>query len=76
MNKELYQIGLPVACLTTVIMLWNCYDRPCHFLIIPAKRDEWAIVELRHAELAAAIVRDIQEAQLKTVDVPIKTITL
>lgn len=28
MGNELYQIGLPVASLSTVLMDWTCFNRP------------------------------------------------
>lgn len=46
MGNDLYQIGLPVASLSTVLMDWTCFNRPEKLLISPAKKDEWAVVEL------------------------------
>lgn len=48
MGNDLYQIGLPVASLSTVLMNWTCFNRPEKLLISPAKKDEWAVVELRN----------------------------
>ena len=58
MGNDLYQIGLPVASLSTVLMNWTCFNRPEKLLISPAKKDDWAVVELRNPELAAAIIKD------------------
>ena len=41
MGNDLYQIGLPVASLSTVLMDWTCFNRPEKLLISPAKKDEW-----------------------------------
>lgn len=48
MGNDLYQIGLPVASLSTVLMNWTCFNRPEKLLISPAKKDDWAVVELRN----------------------------
>ena len=71
MGNELYQIGLPVASLSTVLMDWTCFNRPEKLLISPAKKDEWAVVELRNPELAAAIIKDVPEAMVKVVQQPV-----
>ena len=63
MGNDLYQIGLPVASLSTV-------------LISPAKKDEWAGVELRNPELAAAIIKDVPEAMVKVVQQPVKVVQI
>lgn len=76
MNGELYQIGLPVASLSTVFMYWACYNRPEKLLVSPAKTDEWAVVELRNKELAALIIKDVPEARLNIVDQPEKIIKI
>lgn len=67
MGNDLYQIGLPVASLSTVLMNWTCFNRPEKLLISPAKKDDWAVVELRNPELAAAIIKDVPEAMVKVV---------
>ena len=72
MGNDLYQIGLPVASLSTVLMNWTCFNRPEKLLISPAKKDDWAVVELRNPELAAAIIKDVPEAMVKVVQQPVK----
>lgn len=76
MNGELFQIGLPVASLSTVLMDWTCFNRPEKLLISPAKKDEWAVVELRNPELAAAIIKDVPEAMIKVVQQPVKVVQI
>ena len=75
-NKELFQIGLPVAALSTVLMNWTCFNRPEKLLISPAKKDEWAVVELRNPELSAAIIKDVPEAMVKVVQQPVKVVQI
>ena len=74
MGNDLYQIGLPVASLSTVLMNWTCFNRPEKLLISPAKKDDWAVVELRNPELAAAIIKDVPEAMVKVVQQPVKVV--
>lgn len=75
-GNDLYQIGLPVASLSTVLMDWTCFNRPEKLLISPAKKDEWAVVELRNPELAAAIIKDVPEAMVKVVQQPVKVVQI
>ena len=75
-NKELFQIGLPVASLSTVLMNWTYFNRPEKLLISPAKKDEWAVVELRNPELSAAIIKDVPEAMVKVVQQPVKVVQI
>ena len=75
-NKELFQIGLPVASLSTVLMNWTCFNRPEKLLISPAKKDEWAVVELRNPELSAALIKDVPEAMVKVVQQPVKVVQI
>ena len=63
-TDELFQIGMPAWCLSTVFALWTSYERPGKIIIYPAKTDEWAVVELRDTRLAASIVETIKEAIL------------
>ena len=74
MGNDLYQIGLPVASLSTVLMNWTCFNRPEKLLISPAKKD--AVVELRNPELAAAIIKDVPEAMVKVVQQPVKVVQI
>lgn len=76
MNGELYQIGLPVASLSTVLMNWTCFNRPEKLLISPARKDDWAAVELRNPELAAALIGDVPEAMVKVVQQPVKVVQI
>lgn len=76
MGNDLYQIGLPVASLSTVLMNWTCFNRPEKLLISPAKKDDWAVVELRNPELAAAIIKDVAEAMVKVVQQPVKVVQI
>ena len=57
MGNDLYQIGLPVASLSTVLMNWTCFNRPEKLLISPAKKDDWAVVELRKPQLSSRMCR-------------------
>ena len=52
-TDDLFQIGMPAWCLSTVFALWTSYERPGKIIIYPAKTDEWAVVELRDTRLAA-----------------------
>ena len=72
MGNDLYKIGLPVASLSTVLMNWTCFNRPEKLLISPAKKDDWAVVELRNPELAAAIIK----AMVKVVQQPVKVVQI
>ena len=72
MGNDLYQIGLPVASLSTVLMNWTCFNRPEKL----AKKDDWAVVELRNPELAAAIIKDVPEAMVKVVQQPVKVVQI
>lgn len=76
MGNDLYQIVLPVASLSTVLMNWTCFNRPEKLLISPAKKDEWAVVELRNPELAAAIIEDVPEVMVKVVQQPVKVVQI
>lgn len=75
-TDELFQIGMPAWCLSTVFALWTSYERPGTIIIYPAKTDEWAVVELRHTQLAAAIVDTIKEAMLHKEVKPVKTVQI
>ena len=48
----------------------------CALLISPAKKDDWAVVELRNPELAAAIIKDVPEAMVKVVQQPVKVVQI
>lgn len=72
----LYQIGMPVEYLSTAFMLWTAYERPCKIVVNPAKTDEWAVIELRNKELAAAIVEAVRESKVSIVKEQVKIIRL
>lgn len=75
--SSLYQIGLPVEKLSTVFMLWNSYEKPCKILLSPAtKNEDWAVIELRHQELAASIVEFIKESRVVENNIPRKTVII
>lgn len=74
--NHLYQIGMPVEYLSTAFMLWTSYERPCKIMISPAKTDEWAVIELRHKELAATIVETVKESRVSIVKEQVKIIKL
>ena len=76
MGNDLYQIGLPVASLSTVLMNWTCFDRPEKLLVSPARKEDWAVVELRNPELVAAILKDVPEAMVKIVRQPVKVVRI
>lgn len=77
MNDTLYQIGLPIENLSNVHLNWTCYEPRQKMLISPSTKTEgWAIVETRHLEFAAAIVRDVPVAKLKELEVPVKNVAL
>lgn len=75
MNK-LYQIGVPVERLSTVMMLWDCYEKPCKLLVNPAKTEGMAVVELRHTILASEIIKTLPDSRVKIVDEPVKIVKL
>ncbi len=77
MNEILYQIGLPIENLSNVHLNWTCYEPRQKMLVSPSTKTEgWAVVETRHLELAAAIVRDIPVAKLKELKSPVKNVAL
>lgn len=73
---ELFQIGVPAWCLSTVFALWTSYERPGKIIIYPAKTDEWAVVELRDTRLAASIVETIKDAMLHKEIQPVKIVQI
>ena len=77
MNEILYQIGLPIENLSTVLMNWTCYEPRQKMLISPSsKTADFVVVETRHFEFAAAIVRDIPVARLVELKQRIKEVKL
>ena len=74
--SELYQIGLPVECLSTVIMLWDSYERPCKLLINPANTEGWAVIELRNTLLASEVTKTIPQSRVKILDIPVKQVKI
>lgn len=77
MNETLYQIGLPIENLSTVLMNWTCYEPRQKTLISPSsKTADLVVVETRHLELAAAITRDIPVARLAELKQPVKVVKL
>ena len=77
MNDKLYQVGLPIDKLSNVLLNWTCYEPRQKMLVSPsAKTEGWVVVETRHAEFAAAIVNDVEEAKVHIADQPVKTVKL
>ena len=77
MNETLYQIGLPIENLSNVLLNWTCYEPRLKMLISPSTKNEgWAVIETRHLEFAAVIVKDVPMAKLKEVEQRIKNVTL
>lgn len=74
--NSLYQIGMPAECLSTAFMLWTSYERPCKIVVNPAKTEDWAVIELRHTELAADIAETVKESMVKIVEQRVKMIEL
>lgn len=65
-QKELYQIGLPIDRLSNVMMNYICYEQRQRMLISPSsKQEDYLVVETRHAEFAAAIIKDVPEAKVR-----------
>jgi len=75
-TDDLFQIGMPAWCLSTVFALWTSYERPGKIIIYPAKTDEWAVVELRDTRLVSSIVETIKEAILHKEMKPVKTVQI
>lgn len=75
-TEELFQIGMPAWCLSTVFALWCSYERPGKILVHPAKTDDWAVVELRDTRLAASIVETIKEAILHKEVKPVRNVKI
>lgn len=74
---KLYQIGLPVERLSNVLLNWSCYEPREKLLISPSKKTEgWAVIETRHAEFAAAVIKDVPEARVKITDTPVKVVSI
>ena len=74
--NELYQIGMPAEYLSTAFMLWTSYERPCKMVVSPAKTEDWAVIELRHTELAAAITETVKDCMVKILKQSVKVIEL
>lgn len=73
MDGELYQIGLPIDWLSCVLMNWSCLEPRQVLVLNPSKKQEdYVVVETSHVELAAFIVRDIPEAQVKKTTAQLK----
>ena len=75
-TDDLFQIGMPAWCLSTVFALWCSYERPGIILVNPAKTDDWVVVELRDTRLAASIVDTIKEARLHKEVIPVKPVKI
>ena len=75
-TDDLFQIGMPAWCLSTVFALWCSYERPGIILVNPAKTDDWAVVELRDTRLSASIVDTIKEARLHKEVIPVKHVKI
>lgn len=74
---ELFQIGLPIDRLSNVLLNWNCYEPRQKFIVYPSdKTEDWAVVETRHAEFAAAIIKDVEEAKVKILDKSVKVVSI
>lgn len=75
MNGELYQIGLPIDKLSNVLMNWTCVEPRQLLVVNPSKKQEdYVVIETNHTELAAAIIRDVPEALVKTRNVQLKVL--
>jgi len=75
--NDLYQIGMPVERLSSAFMLWTAYERPCVMVVYPAKTEEWAVVELRDTELAAAIIETVRDCRVEIVkNMPVKHVKI
>lgn len=76
-TDDLFTIGMPAWCLSTVFALWVSYERPGNIVVSPSlKKDDWAIVEFRDTRLAASIVETIKEAILYKEINPVKMVRL
>ena len=63
----LYQIGVPITKMSTVMMFWHSFSRP-RMAIHPSQKDEdLAVLEVRHDLFANALVEYIPDAKLKIV---------
>lgn len=77
MSGELYQIGLPIDKLSNVLMNWTCVEPRQLLVVNPSKKQEdYVVIETNHTELAAAIIRDVPEALVKTRNVQLKVLKL
>lgn len=74
--NELYQIGVPIEKLSTVIMLWDSYERPCKLLVSPAKTEGLAVVEIRHLQLSAAIIKTLPDSKVNILKVVVKEVRI
>ena len=64
-----------MECLSTVLMNWTCFEPIEHVLFSPSKKTKgWAVIETRHEEFASAVVRDIPQAKVKILDLPVKVV--
>lgn len=70
--NDVYQIGMPVERLSTVIMLWVAYERCCSLEIKKAKTEDWAVVELKHSVLAAEITDTVKDCKVRIMKVNTK----
>ncbi len=73
---DLYQIGVPIEGLSTVIALWGTYECPCKLVISPAKTEDMAVVELRDMRLAADIIKNLPDSRVRIVNQAVKTVTI
>lgn len=74
---ELYQIGLPIDRLSNVHVNWSCYEPRQRFIVYPSeKTEDWAVIETRHMEFAAAVIKDVPEAKVKILDKPVKVVNI
>ena len=77
MKDKLYQIGLPIECLSTVLMNWTCFEPMERVLFSPSSKTKgWVVIETRHEEFASAVVRDVSQAKVKILDQQVKRIDL
>ena len=74
--KRNYIKSYLLGCCTGLRKQFESFNRPEKLLISPAKKDDWAVVELRNPELAAAIIKDVPEAMVKVVQQPVKVVQI
>ena len=64
---RLYQIGLPVNKLSSVMMFWSTQQMPTMVIHKSNKTENYCVIEIRNDLLANAIISNVSEARINIV---------